>query len=235
MIKKNGKTIQHIYKHIPGVLPDAYREVEYLESSGTQYIDSGVEAKYSVGIYTKFQCLSNVNAAICGAINRGEVSGYLYRHHLTPFGSGVYWYLKNSNTTSANISFSSQNALAVNTFYLNPATGVYKLNDIVGRFTVLDGTVGSNYGVFGRISSVLEMQSRAVRIYWFIMMDNNVVVRHFIPVVRNSDDKPGMYDVINDTFYTNAGTGEFACGGVVKNKKILQIKDSQGRVIHRDI
>lgn len=45
-------------------------------------------------------------------------------------------------------------------------------------------------------------------------MDNNIVVRHFIPVVRNSDDKPGMYDLVNDVFYTNQGTGEFTWGEI---------------------
>lgn len=189
-------------------VPDEYRKVEYLESSGTQYFDSGIEAKYSVGIYTKFQCLSIVNAAICGAINRGETSGYYNRHHLSPAGNIGYWYAKNSSINSSTIK-DTVNDTAINTFYLNPATGVYKVNNSTSHFTALQGTTGSNYGVFGRLSSSIVMQSRPVRIYWFIMMDNNIVVRHFIPVVRNSDDKPGMYDLVNDVFYTNAGTGEF--------------------------
>lgn len=192
-------------------VPDGYRKVEYLESDGKQYFDSGVEAKYSIGLHTKFQCLSNVNAAICGAINN-ITTGYNNRHHLTLFGSGIYWYYYNSNKTNANFSATNLSYSGVNTFYLNPATGVYKINNNTGTFTALQGTVGSNYGIFGRLSNTIAIQSRPVKIFWFILMDSNVVIRHFIPVVRNTDNKPGMYDLVNDVFYTNQGTGEFTWG-----------------------
>ena len=42
MIQRNNKSIKHIYKGDMPKLPDAYQEVEYLESSGTQYIDLDV-------------------------------------------------------------------------------------------------------------------------------------------------------------------------------------------------
>lgn len=213
-VQKNVKKITDANGNILWYkVPDGYSKVEYLESSGTQYIDSGVEAKYSVGIYTKFQCLSSKNAALCGVINRTEVAGYNNRHHLSPWNNQIsYWYTKSSNTSSSTIR-DSINVTAVNTFYLNPATEVYKVNNSTGSFTALQGTAGSNYGIFGRLSDTLEMQGRSVKIYWFIMMDDNIVVRHFIPVVRSADDKPGMYDLVNGVFYTNAGTGEFTYGG----------------------
>jgi len=31
----------------------------------------------------------------------------------------------------------------------------------------------------------------------------------FIPALRIADIKPGLYDLVNNQFYTNAGTGEF--------------------------
>lgn len=212
-VQKNVKKIADASGNILWYkVPSGYRKVEYLESSGTQYIDSGVEAKYSVGIHTKFQCLSVVNAALCGTINN-ITTGYNSRHHLSPHNGQVgYWYVKNSNINTSTIR-DSIDITAINTFYFNPATGVYKVNNSTGSFTALQGTAGSNYGIFGRLSSSLDMQSRPVRIYWFIMMDNNTVVRHFIPVIRTADSKPGMYDLVNDVFYTNAGTGEFTYGG----------------------
>lgn len=32
---------------------------------------------------------------------------------------------------------------------------------------------------------------------------------YLIPSVRNSDNKPGMYDLVTNTFFTNEGEGEF--------------------------
>lgn len=33
-----------------------------------------------------------------------------------------------------------------------------------------------------------------------------------LPCYRKSDNKPGMYDLVTNTFFTNAGTGEFTVG-----------------------
>jgi hypothetical protein len=41
------------------------------------------------------------------------------------------------------------------------------------------------------------------------------VVRNMYACYRKSDGKPGMYDVVNGVFYTNAGSGEFVLGPTV--------------------
>ena len=38
---------------------------------------------------------------------------------------------------------------------------------------------------------------------------NNTLIRDFIPCYRKFDGKIGLYDTVNNVFYTNAGTGEF--------------------------
>ena len=42
--------------------------------------------------------------------------------------------------------------------------------------------------------------------------DNGTLTRDFVPVIRKSDNKPGMWDKVTRTFYTNAGSGEFNYG-----------------------
>lgn len=46
-------------------------------------------------------------------------------------------------------------------------------------------------------------------VYLKITDENGTVVRDMIPCYRKSDNKPGMYDLANNQFYTNAGTGDF--------------------------
>lgn len=38
------------------------------------------------------------------------------------------------------------------------------------------------------------------------------VIRNFIPCYRKSDNEVGLYDLVNDVFYTNQGTGSFTYG-----------------------
>ena len=45
------------------------------------------------------------------------------------------------------------------------------------------------------------------------MWTDNTLVRDFIPVERLSDGELGLYDLANDVFYTNVGTGTFISGG----------------------
>ena len=47
-------------------------------------------------------------------------------------------------------------------------------------------------------------------LYKLTIKENGVIVRDFIPCYRKSDSKPGLYDIVNKQFYTNAGSGEFS-------------------------
>ena len=47
------------------------------------------------------------------------------------------------------------------------------------------------------------------RIYYVKIWDNGTLIRDFVPAVRKSDNEIGMYDRVNDVFYTNDGTGTF--------------------------
>ena len=48
--------------------------------------------------------------------------------------------------------------------------------------------------------------------YYTKILDNGTLVRDFVPVIRKSDNKPGMWDKVTRTFYTNSGTDEFLYG-----------------------
>ena len=58
-----------------------------------------------------------------------------------------------------------------------------------------------------------QNRNQKFRIYACKIYDENgVKIREFIPCYRKSDSVIGMYDTINQTFYTNAGTGAFTKG-----------------------
>ena len=50
------------------------------------------------------------------------------------------------------------------------------------------------------------------RIYELEIYDNGTKVRHYRPCYRKLDNKPGMYDTVEDKFYVNLGTGDFIVG-----------------------
>lgn len=50
-----------------------------------------------------------------------------------------------------------------------------------------------------------------MRVYSFKLYDNGTLIRDFIPCINPSGEY-GLYDVVNNQFYGNAGTGSFTGG-----------------------
>ena len=48
-----------------------------------------------------------------------------------------------------------------------------------------------------------------------IVNSSGTLVRDLIPCYRVSDNVTGMYDLVNDVFYANSGSGSFVCGSAV--------------------
>lgn len=80
--------------------------------------------------------------------------------------------------------------------------------NLIARNTTFDNDRGlhilnshaSNLGLFGRI---------------YNLKSDGTVTIDLIPCYRISDRVAGMYDIVNDVFYTNEGTGEFLVGADV--------------------
>ena len=48
-----------------------------------------------------------------------------------------------------------------------------------------------------------------MKLYYLEIYDNGLLVRSFVPCIRDEDGTIGLYDVVNNKFYTNQGTGSF--------------------------
>lgn len=59
-----------------------------------------------------------------------------------------------------------------------------------------------------------------------IIFDNGTLAFNLVPVKRNSDNKPGMYDLVNNVFYVNQGSGDdFIIGpALYTNKSQIDIR-----------
>lgn len=52
----------------------------------------------------------------------------------------------------------------------------------------------------------------SAKLYKAQIYSGDVVIRNFIPCYRKSDNVIGMYDTVEEKFYTNQGTGVFIKG-----------------------
>ena len=187
------------------ILPSAYQRVEYIESTGTQYIDTGVlSSSDSWTFQTKLQAKAlELTQGLFGATNGFNVSvmNGTYRatgNVITSIApSSTYDEIEMSNNVS-------QNSITLT------------INGVSQSGTYTSWTTGNAIGVFGygASSSVISTLSQC-KIYYLRIIVGGSLVRNFIPCYRKSDNVIGLYDLVNGVFYTNAGSGTFLKGGDV--------------------
>lgn len=184
------------------MLPPEYQQVEYLQSSGYQYIATGV---YNAdGLDVTFQSTSRGSHGVAG------------------------YYLSN-NTTNNRLSVAELQEYRVfmassDGNYFSVAVDSYKHRVYFGAYTnwavywddvykktIAKQTTSTNYEAFLFRSQAMP-NSNGLKIYFCSIYIGTTKARDYIPCYRKSDNKPGMYDLVTNTFYTNAGTGEFTVG-----------------------
>lgn len=199
-----------------GRLPSIYQEVEYLESSGTQYINTGFSLTtsgwYQTEIDAKFKYLY-VGQETHGSVIFG--TNYIpcaAQHQVNASRAAKYFFAG----TQVNGSASTDDIVTV---VINNANHLIYEND-AQLIAISSGTYNQQdrpiYLFAYNYSNTVEQFANA-RIYSFGVKNNStdVQIMNLVPCYRISDDEPGMYDMVSETFLTNAGTGTFIVGADV--------------------
>lgn len=195
-----------LYVTLTEPLPTDYQQVAYLGTTGTQYINTGYKANYNTSVRTKvmFNETSASQGIYCsrdGSVSSNTYSLFIvntaFRHDYK--SSQTTTSLKTSANTDYEIS-SNKNVLTINNKVYNTAT--YTSFSASYNMTLMASTVGGT-GLANYLNG---------RMYYCKIYDNDLLVRDLVPCYRKSDNKPGFYDILNNVFYTNAGTGEFTVG-----------------------
>ena len=190
-------------------LLSGYKLLKYIESSGTQYIDTGVNGNNdNLEISIKFHLLSW--SSYCGIYgNYNSESSNATRMISQTSDNGKYYTYSNTSAGKGSTSITAlQNDINEVTVSSTQVT-VNGVSKAVTNTTKGDDN-NNNIAIFNlkaRVSGCTTM-----RLYSFKIADNGVLVRDFVPVKRISDGAVGLYDSVNDQFYTNAGTGTFIAG-----------------------
>lgn len=83
--------------------------------------------------------------------------------------------------------------------------------------TVNVGTVGAPIHIFANGDSGgsgVNNRNVSMKVFEFKLYQAGVLQKDFIPAKRNSEDKIGMLETQTNTFYPNAGSGNFTAGNL---------------------
>lgn len=173
-----------------------YNVVEYIESTGTQYIDTGLIMEKSTTMRME------ISAQLTSNGNWAGVNGYMQHQASLGDGSkGLFVVDYNGNTHIENVYFN--NTLKYTQDWTSAYSGAKNKVAVIGMGNA-ENTWWTN------ISS--NRYAQVGKWYYIKVYRSGTLVRDYVPCVRNSDGVAGLYDKVENKFYTNSGTGSFGSG-----------------------
>lgn len=216
-----------IKNNITPRLPNEYQEVEYIESTGTQYIDTGVAPTNKTNIKLDIEFIS------------GESNSWIpliaERTRLTNSYQAMLGIWINSNTKEIALNYADTDTAGITGtngsgrhVYSNTKNKFYLDNTLIKTLSTSSFTSTLNLYVFALNelndgSTNIETRNCTAKLYELKIYDDNILIRDFIPCYRKLDNEIGLYDLVNNQFYTNQGTGVFLMGTEV-NKADVNLK-----------
>lgn len=186
-------------------LPYDY-EVEYLESTGTQYIDTGVLANVtsSRSIKSEIDCKSS-NEGDLSTLAARLGSNRLYLLHLY---SG--WCIGYGNYYNSKTLYDKYRHIITTEFEVGKQVLEVDGTAVIQKNENYDVITNLNFYLFACNYDGNVRYATFSTIYSCKIFANNVIVRYFIPVVKNGVGY--MYDKVSGQLFGNAGTGNFILG-----------------------
>lgn len=180
------------YPTIKKTVPAGYTELEYIQATGTQWINTGVtgHARWEFDIQ-----FTNTT--------KRQLMGY--------WGSGdEYWGCQTDGKYGLFAGQTIGVAGGRDTIVHDYQSGAASLW-VQNQTHTVDGTtnIGSNqYQLFNIMGADYTCYAK---LYRCKCIQDTTLIRDFVPAMRNSDGVIGLFDVVNNVFYTNAGSGYFLC------------------------
>lgn len=193
-----------------GGLPAEYQQVEYLyledRYGNNPYIETTVPLTSTYYLKVTYM-LGSVRIAICGSMTTTYPIGAA---QATVNGRMII--SRNKDAYLPNI----ENTLYTVEAYYDSNISDYRafINGVEASYRSDSGNTNNNGFSLFRSNWAGSSSTGLVKIYGATIKEsiNGKTTLDLVPCYRILDNKPGMYDLVTNTFYTNVGTGEFTVG-----------------------
>ena len=178
-----------------GRLPSGYVELDYIEATGTQYIDADVAPGTNL-VFDARLSFGETDSQHTRILCQGNYGLRIFENHFTNFVESCRYVVSSISIQNDEI-YSVQGS---NTSLLvNGESGEEQADNDTpeGNVKIFENTVGKLYGCK--------------------LWDGSTLVRDFVPSYRTSDNEIGLFDLANNIFYVNGGTGTFKKGNEVSS------------------
>ncbi len=196
-------------------VPSGYTQLEYITSTGTQYIDTGFKGNLNTKaeIVFKFNEYSTSGGVIFGARTNSSNRAFIV-------GSS------DGKISQSSTLFGQFDTVSPTSILTLPNIDLEKhVVQLSADGLYIDGTKYRSYTnpttfetpatitLFARYSGG-SLAKGEITVYSWKLWDGDTLVQYLVPA-KNSSNVVGMYDLVSRTFFENAGTGDFTDGNPV--------------------
>ena len=186
-------------------LPEGYTQVAWIESTGSQYIDTDVLPDQNSGIELKIEFThdpASAQEAIYGTRTADTKQFWAYyRYNSDAFAMRF-------GTTSTNFMLTMP---AIGTHIIEQTKNVFNVDGEQTSAPMMDFTSTYPIYLFAVNNQGSVQYPASVRIFCCKIYDNETLIRDYLPCI-SPNGEAGLYDLVNDQFYGNSGTGTFLPG-----------------------
>lgn len=206
--------IESVFAKNP-LVPDGYTQLEYIESTGSQYLRADIPISINANIYVKFSTKTSANDSnlLGGRYSDGSEDLTIWLNTASNKGIAIHYPIDSESSTNTgwiyhNVEVDKPINLKITPekIYVN-GVRVYQFNENRTAFSsALNGYV------FARNQAGTATANGKFKIYYIKTWVQGSGAQFLVPVYRESNNRIGMLDVLNNDFYFNRGTGEFVRG-----------------------
>lgn len=207
--------IEHVE---PVQFPTGYTQIEYIESNGSAWIDTGLTINGGYELYSEI-CVpatysTKITIGITGYTSQSMRQGFLVfntgSHKVDFYWPGVSY---TSLSVDTNIDLGKKVKITQDRVGITVQQDAYTSTASYSTGTTATDDTAPIYIGYTPYSS--HQQYKYNKRWRDIIRLNGETLRDFVPAKRDSDDVAGYMDIVHEVFYPSIGTGNYIAGPVV--------------------
>ena len=181
-------------------LPEGYLQLSYIQGSGTQYIDTGFKPNNNTRVVMDVASVAEGTFAFFGTRDTETTNAYiLWQLNSTSIRSDY-----GANQVQQTVD-STESRVVIDKHEASCMYGSISIENESSTFSCANNLLLFTTSTGG----IVDERKASAKLYSCKIYDDDLLIRNFVPV-KNDSDQVGLYDLIEEKFYANAGTGAFA-------------------------
>lgn len=187
-----------------------YQPVEYIESTGNQYIKTNYVPQNNDILEIDLQFTGNVSFGNFG-VNGCYLGNPITNRFSIGYYKGKFQYGVSLNAVDTNLNADNNR----HKFVIDTLNKLFIVDEvIISNISSID-VAQQNFGLFNRINELGNADTAGFtseKLYSAKIIRDNNIIFDFVPCYNTIENEIGLYETVNHKFYKNDGTGTFVKG-----------------------